>query len=181
MKALLTRKTDNIGIIVGKLKDENTLLYEDNGLKEIHLIGNVIETQYNDIVAIGQINKENNTFAVLKMESLLTPNDTENYYFLNDNEHNLYVTIIKTAVVKSIEDRYATNGGQYKSITAIVDKNTYIHFNINEYKPIDELRTSCMIVFDVKPYEEKYTEYGTGYAIKKSMHYYGGYLIQLLS
>lgn len=182
MKAILTRKVDNTGIIVGRLKNENTLLYEnEDGLKEILLTGNVIETQYNDIVAIGILNKNTNQFEVLQMESLLTQNDTEDYYFLTDAEHNIYATVLKKSKIKEINERYNKNGGKYFELVAEVDKNVYINFNINEYKNIDELRTENLVIFGVNPYETRNEEYGKGYAVKKTTHYYCGYVIQILS
>lgn len=182
MKAILTRKIDNTGIIVGRLKNENTLLYEnEDGLNEILLTGNIIETQYNDIVAIGILHKDENEFEVIQMESLLTQNDTENYYFLTNVEHNLYATILKNSTIKEINTRYNKNGGRYTELMAEVDKNIYIHFNINAYKDINELRTDNLVIFGINPYETRSEEYGKGYAVRKTTHYYCGYVIQILS
>lgn len=162
MKALKTNK-ELYGAVRGRLIAPDRLVYEDNGkLIELQLTGNVVETEYNDITAIGQL--QGNTFIVKQMESAVPEYGLQ---FLSFEEHNCYVTIIPVSNIESADEKIGKSGEHYTAVVAkdnTVLKNGTIYVTIfKEFFKTEDV----LVLLSGKAPEMKIDEFGKGYAIKR--------------
>lgn len=166
MKAFLSRTKDGLGVIVGRLSAPNRVRYENEGnIKEFDLIGNVVDTEYNDVFMVGK-QVDENTFEVQKMESI--PDFDEKLFGLvgTGEAGNMYVLAIPEAQVDRIEDKVSENGKPYKLIHAQFAKNDYFHISVfGEFRK-DTLNSCYVFVLWEDPKVEV-SEHGSGYAVKK--------------
>lgn len=166
MKAYLSRKTDNMGVLVGRLSAPNRVKFEDNGtIREFTLTGNVTDTEYNDVFILGK-EIDSNTFEVQKMESLPIGDD-KMFGLVGEGESGkLYALAIPEKQIDKIEEKISENGKPYTSLHAEIDRNTTIYIKVfGEFRK--ETGNACyvFILREAPTVEEK--EFGQGYAVRK--------------
>lgn len=166
MKAALFRK-DNMGVAVGRLRSPNELLYEDNGsIKLFHLTGEVVDTEFNDVLILGKKTGEE-TLEVAKMESL--PHNGEDMVAFKALGEGgpVYCLAIPIDRLKDSSERVSNNGKTYHTAHFILDKNTSMF--VDAYGQYDDKPANeCMVfvLMELPSTEEKV--FGQNpYAMKK--------------
>lgn len=167
MKAALFRK-DNIGVVVGRLKNENMIQYENNGhISTFSLTGNVVDTEYNDVFILG-IKIDENTLDVQKMESLPHNNDSIFGFRGVGTEGNLFCLAVPKNNILNITEKVSSNNRPYHVVHIEENKNNTIYLNV--YGPFKEdIQNESYVFILTQAFEQKEHIFGEGYAKKKKI------------
>lgn len=163
MKSAIFRKNGE-GVLVGRLSAPDRIRCDQNGkIEEFELSGNVVETEYNDVLVVGKKTDEHAVF-VQQMESLPTAEDGALLFTFGEQNDACCVAIPKSCV-KEIADKVAANGAPYKAIRAEIGKNHSFYLNL--YDRFEEESVTDTIVALLKSAPQR-TEnrFGEGYAVK---------------
>lgn len=167
MKAAMFRK-DGMGAVVGRLKSPNEIQYENQGkLMTFTLTGNVVDTEYNDVVVVG--NKiDEDTFFVQSMESL--PKENEDALELKGEgvDGPIHCLAVPIEMIIDAEIRKNDNGKSYRALRIADEKNSTIFLTVfGEYceTPINY----SMVFLLVNPLNKTEKAFGEGYAVKKQI------------
>ena len=166
MRAYLSRKTDNMGVLVGRLTSPNHVKFEDNGtIREFDLTGNVTDTEYNDVFVLGKEINEN-TFEVQKMESLPIGDD-KMFGLVGEGESGkLYALAIPEQQVDSIEEKISEAGKPYHSLHVTIDRNTTMYISVfGEFR--EKTGNACYVFILREAPKVEESEFGQGYAVRK--------------
>ena len=164
MKAALYK--DGVGLIVGRLKTPTQIQYEDDGhVKMLDLTGNVLETEYNDVLVFGK--EDGVCFVVEKMESLPKKDDGMVAFVTNGDTGPVYCLAIPEENVTDIEERYSESSGSiYHILHANLNKNTTLYLNIlGSFSK--ETRNKCYVFLLNGALSKQNKEFGIGYAKKE--------------
>lgn len=176
MKAAMFRK-DGMGAVVGRLKSPNEVQYEDNGtLKVFQLTGNVVDTEFNDVLIVGKKVSEN-TLEVAKMESLPDRNGAFLGFKAAGDMGELFCMAIPKCCVIDVEEKMAENGAPYKKFHAKLTEKMSLFLNVfNEYH--EKTANGCYVFLLKEAPTTEHNEFGTGFAKKQWTVKYGtGYQV----
>ena len=158
MKAILVTN-EGYGAVYGRLTKRDEITYENEGkLCTMHLVGNVIETEYNDIIALGR-KMENGDFEVFQMESAVA-----GYGFQTLNHAKANCTVIPACIIEAINEKVGKQGKPYKEIIAKLTNGKLHVILFGEYKKPDE--NGLLIIISAEPIRAENKTYGEGYAVK---------------
>lgn len=172
MKCALFNK-NGYGALTGRLTAPNRIVYRDsdgNGgetLKEALLTGNVVDTEYNDVVVVG---KKISDFEiqVTRMESL--PKNGEMFLLTTGTENEKVSCLIAAGTrLQSVTDKINSNGKPYKDYQLDGGKNTFVH--VNAFGISDEEAENLVFVGQ-GVFSSIENVYGQGYAQKKVVNRY---------
>ena len=171
-------RADGVGAVVGLLASPTELRYENEGhVLMFSLIGNVIETERNDVVVLGQ-KTDDSTMSVCYMESLPKQEGEIIRHTLDVNGQICELLAIPAQLVK--ETKKVVIGDQVKDELSIeLGKNHVMHLVL--YQDFESTSASGCYVF-LLPKQPKVveSEHGEGYAKRKiKAEYTQG--VQLLS
>lgn len=170
MKAALFRK-DGIGAVVGRLKSPNEIQYEDNGsIKIFQLTGNVLETEYNDVLLLGK-KISDTVFEVQKMESLPHKQEEILGFKAMGNDGPAYCLAIPVDKLTNVEEKISERQSTYHIMHFTLDNNTTMYLTIlGEWQkdPANE----CYVFILTQPMTSEEHSFGSGYAIKRRVTKY---------
>lgn len=174
MKSALFRK-DNIGILVGKLSAPDVIKCDQEGkIEEFKLVGNVVETEYNDVLILGQKN-EDGSVNVLQMESLPHEGETALEFYTDLGEKPARCMAFHKSAIKEVKTGVSKKGDPFKNLHVELNADEYLYFNIfKEYDP--ETITDTVVISFQNPMETRETKLYTnkGYNYKTVVNKYGG-------
>lgn len=162
------------GALTGRLVAPNEIVYRDsdeNGgetLKKATLTGNVVETEFNDVVVVGK--KISDTqFEVSRMESLPTGNEMM-LFSTGTEEHKVSCLVAAASRLLNIEERTNSNGKPYHSIRLDGGKNVSVYVDV--YGAVNK-DVSAFVLVGQGGFKTQEKQVGSGYAVKTMVTKYG--------
>jgi hypothetical protein len=170
MKSAMFR-SDGVGAVVGHLCAPDKAQYENNGKIGVFVLtGNVVETEYNDVLLVGKKTGED-TFLVEQMESLPKKDEGMLFFTAAGEKGEANCIAIPKHMIKESGTHTSESGTVYHTIKAEIGRNHFILVNIfGDYTEESGTDTVVLLLKGAPRKEER--NFGSGYAVKRIISEY---------